>query len=307
MNKDSDHPGIRTLRATDLSSLVETYNASFSRSPKNIRELASCLLKAKWPESQVRVITIGSEPVGYAKAMRVPGLDQHYELQGCINPRFRHQGLGSSLLASVLKELRDSGVKKITYVVNTEPEPGLAFLLKRGFSIEHKEWIMELVNFSYLAEKAVLPGNFTLGTYLESEAISIFRDLYEQTFKDLPWYQPYESEEQVAEELVDPADILFLRCVQEDVGFCWLRQRNRQIGEIEPIGLVKRLRRKGLGKGLLLAGLLRLQLRGASRVQIGVWRENVAGINLYRKVGFRRVQTITHLGIDLHSNLYMSY
>jgi mycothiol synthase len=152
-----------------------------------------------------------------------------------------------------------------------------------------------------------LPGNFSFGTYPESEAISIFRDLYEQTFKDLRWYQPYDSEERVAEELADPADILFLRRVQEDVGFCWLRHINRQIGEIEPIGLVKRLRRKGLGKGLLLEGVLRLQLRGVSRVQIGVWRENVAAINLYRKVGFRRVQTITHLGIELHSNINMSY
>jgi ribosomal protein S18 acetylase RimI-like enzyme len=307
MNKDRDLPGIRPLRATDLSSLVETYNASFSRSTKNIRELASCLLGAKWPESQVRVITIGSEPVGYAKAMCVPGLDQHYELRGCINPRFRHQGLGSSLLASVMKELQDSGVKKITYVVNTEPDPGSAFLLKRGFSIEHQEWIMELVDFSILSEKAALPGNFSLSSYPVSEAISIFRELYEQTFKELPWYQPYESEEQVAEELVDPEDILFLRHFQEDVGFCWLRQRNREIGEIEPIGLVKRLRRKGLGKGLLREGVLRLQLRGVSRVQIGVWRDNVAGIKLYREVGFRRVQTITHLGIELLSNINMSY
>jgi mycothiol synthase len=289
-----------------MISLVETYNASFSRSAKNLRELTSCLLGAKWPESQVRVITIGTEPVGYAQVIRVPGLDQHYELQGCIHPRFRHQGLGSRLLASVLKELQDSGVKKITYVVNTESDPGPAFLLKRGFSIEHQEWMMELVDCSNLTEKAALPGNFTLGSYPESEAISIFRDLYDQAFKDLPWYQPYESEEQVAEELVEPADILFLRRVQENVGFCWLRQRNRKIGEIEPIGLVKRLRRKGLGEAILLAGVLRLQLRGVSRVQIGVWRENVAGINLYRKVGFRRVQTITHLGIELHSNTNMS-
>lgn len=307
MNKDRDQQGIRPLRATDMSSLVESYNASFSRSTKNIRELTSSLLRAKWPESQVRVITIGGEPVGYIQAMRVPGLDQHYELQGCIHPKFRHRGLGSSLLASVKKELQGRGVKKITYVVDTESDPGQAFLLKRGFSIEHQEWMMELVDFSNLPEKDALPGNFTLGTYPESEAISIFRDLYEQIFKDLPWYQPYESEEQVAEELVDPGDILFLRLVQDNVGFCWLRQRNHQTGEIEPIGLVKRLRRKGLGKDLLLEGLLRLQLRGISRVQIGVWRDNVAGINLYRKVGFRRVQKITHLGIELNSNLKMSY
>jgi len=307
MNINCDLLVIRPIRAADISSLVESYNASFSGSTKNMKELASCLLGAKWPESQVRVIKIGREPVGYAQVMRIPGLDQHYELQGCINPKFRHQGLGSRLLASVLKELKERGVKKITHVVDKEPDPGPAFLLKRGFSIEHQEWIMELVDFSNLAAKASLPVNFTFGAYPESDAISIFRDLYEQIFKDFPWYQPYESDTEVAEELADPEDILFLRYAQGDVGFCWLRQRDGQIGEIEPFGLVEQLRRKGLGEGLLLEGILRLQLKGVSRVQIGVWRENVTGINLYRKVGFRRIQTITHLGIELHSNLNMSY
>ena len=307
MNQDSDRPTIRPIRPSDLISLVEAYHESYPQSPKGVSELGRDLLGAKWPDSLVQVIAEAGRPLGFGQAWRIPGLDRYYELSGCIIPMARNRGLGSRLMESILMELKGKGARMLTYVAKSEQDPGSSFLLRRGFSIEHQERIMELDGAVDILVEAAWPAHFSIVTYPIERATVIFGDLYSQIFRDLPWYQPYENEEQVANELADPADLLFLRWKNEDIGFCWTRQKDRTLGEIEPIGLLKNYRGNGLGKSLLLEGILLHQAQGISRIQIAAWEENQTAINLYRSCGFKRIQTIRHIGIDLQSKIKMSY
>ena len=303
MIQDGDSPNIRPLRPSDLDTLVELYNNCTPHSPKSVSDFSKDLLGSEWPDGLVRVILAGKNAAGFAHVVRIPGLDRYYELNGCIRPGVRNQGLGSRLLESILKELQSKGAKVATFVSKSERDPGASFLLKKGFSIEHQEWIMGLDLTADTHLSAAWPPDYSAVSYSKEEAIATFRELYDQIFADFPWYQPYESEQQVARELADPANLLFLRGNNMSLGFCWTRQRDITTGEIEPIGLLKKYRRKGLGKNLLLESLFRLKKQGTTRIEIGTWEENQPAIALYRRTGFKRIQTVKHLGFHLQSNI----
>jgi ribosomal protein S18 acetylase RimI-like enzyme len=65
------------------------------------------------------------------------------------------------------------------------------------------------------------------------------------------------------------------------------------------LGIVKDRQGQGYGKTLIQASLARLAQRGCNRVEIGLWKDNTAALNLYRSEGFKRQQTLTYLARDL--------
>ena len=106
-------------------------------------------------------------------------------------------------------------------------------------------------------------------------------------------------EPDVAAELDDASDLLFLFCEGEAVGFAWTRLGQGGIGEIEPFGIAPPFQRCGCGRLLLQAALHRLARQGATRVHLGVWRRNQAALALYRSAGFAHTATRYYLARDL--------
>ena len=143
------------------------------------------------------------------------------------------------------------------------------------------------------------PPGVKLHTYPQEQAIDHFRRLYEAAFAGLPSYQPYRSDAEVAQELEQPEDLLFLTVKEQPVGFAWLRTVDERGGEIEPLGLAKEFQGKGLGKLMLAAALHALAEGGYEQAQIGVWSNNLPAISLYRKLDFQQVGTRYFLAFDL--------
>lgn len=235
---------------------------------------------------------------GFASIMPAPGLPRLYELEGFIGPAYRRQGLGSKLLQAIVKQLAGSAVKQIFYAAPSSESPAAWFLLKNGFFVEHEEQLMVLDDLTALPE-AVFDNGFSLTTFAQPQAIAHFRRLYEASFRGLAWYQPYEEDREVAQELADGGDLLFLADGGRPVGFLWLRWPDLASAEIEPVGLLPGYRGRGLGRLLMQAGLRRAASQGADRVVVSAWRANAAALALYAGLGFRAVNSNVYLAYDL--------
>jgi mycothiol synthase len=240
----------------------------------------------------------GGAVSGYASIMPVPGLPGLYDLDGFIAPDYRRRGLGSHLLATLVKRLAGGLVGQLSYPAPGMESPAAWFLVKNGFFIEHVEQRLVLDDLSALPV-VYLDRGLSLRTFARRRAIAHFRRLYEASFAGLAWHQPYEADREVAQELVDPGDLLFMADGRRPIGFLWLRWPDLGSAEIEPVGLLPAYRGRGLGRLLMLAGLHRARQQGASRVWIGAWQANTAALALYEQLGFRPAESTFFLARDL--------
>lgn len=246
------------------------------------------------------VAWMGEKPVGYLSATPVPGLDGVVDLYAYVVPALRRRGIGSRLLQVALDALAAAGVRQASHGVESLESPAARFLRSHHFYLEHEEWRMERPDLEDLPPLR-LPPECRQQTVERAHAISRFRTLYDRSFASTPWYQPY-TEADVEAELDDAADLLFLICGEEAVGFVWTRLKSSaagKVGEIEPIGVVESVQGRGYGRALLVAALHRLAQRGAHRARLGVWRDNEAALHLYRWAGFRRIGSLYYLAYDL--------
>jgi len=89
-----------------------------------------------------------------------------------------------------------------------------------------------------------------------------------------------------------PEDVI-LACDGENIiGYCWTRTiyeagKNEIIGQIFMLGVDPDYRGRGIGKGVLLAGLSYVKSKGLQVAELTVDSKNQAACTLYRSVGFR--------------------
>ena len=246
------------------------------------------------------VAWMGEKSVGYLAASPVPGLEGVFDLHVYVAAGLRRRGIGSRLLKVTLQRLARAGARQVSHGVESLESPAAHFLCSHSFYVEHEEWRMERSDLEALPPLRLPPG-CTLETYEREEAISRFRALYDKSFAPTSWYQPY-AEADVEAELDAAADILFLICQDEPVGFAWTRLKASaagKVGEIEPIGVADNVQGRGYGRALLVAALRWLAQRGARRARLGVWRGNEPALGLYRWAGFQHIGSLYYLAFDL--------
>jgi mycothiol synthase len=235
---------------------------------------------------------------GYGSVTPVPGLSGVYDLDGFIAPAYRRQGMGSALLETIITLSAGRAVKQLSVLVASLETPAAIFLMRRGFLVEHQEHLLVLDDLSDLPAVNLDQG-FGLKTFDQPEAIVHFRRLYEASFGDQAWFQPYDDDQEVARDLASPDDLLFLTHDDRPVGFLWLRWPDLWTVEIEPVGLLPRYRGRGLGRQLMVAGLARAAEQGADQIRIGAWQANTVALNLYRQLGFQPARTTFYLALAL--------
>lgn len=257
--------------------------------------------RAVWQANgRLWVLFAGRQAVGLALAAPVPGLPGLFELDGFVAPKWQRRGLGSRALQQVLRDVRGTAVRQLSHPVTDLGSPAARFLLKHQFAVEHVEWLLA---------RPVLPVSqppadvdVTWMTLSRAEAITQFCRLHQQSFVPFPWYQPYTAEE-VAAELADAGDLLFLRRAGVLLGFAWLRWPEEGVGQIEPMGIVAGEQGKGYGRFLLQVALQQLAQRGAHTARIGTWAQNETAVALYQSMGFRHQESITYLAYDLEASI----
>jgi GNAT superfamily N-acetyltransferase len=67
---------------------------------------------------------------------------------------------------------------------------------------------------------------------------------------------------------------------------------SHRVGAIQNVGVVPFHRSRGLGTALVRAALTGFQLQGLPRAYLEVTAQNVGAVELYQRIGFRRVKTL---------------
>lgn len=242
------------------------------------------------------VIASGRRLAGFAVVDPLPGLPGIANLFGGIVPARQRQGLGTRLLRHVQAEAKSNGIRLLSSrFADLEEEPA-AFLLRRGFFVEHEECLIELAETVELPPAPHSP-TVDLVTYPPEKAISLFLRVYEDSFSGRPWSQPY-TEAEVASALARPEDLLFAEVGGKPVGVVWHETLPDDRGQVEPLGVAPEWQGRGLGRRLLLVALHDLRRRGAKVIEIGLWRDNTAAYNLYSSLGFAEVGRWHFLAFD---------
>jgi ribosomal protein S18 acetylase RimI-like enzyme len=269
--------------------LGETYNAT-----QTDRHMCKLLVSGGF----AWVSTQNDQRIAFASLTPVPGLDGLFDLEGGVKLGYRRKGIGTRLLSYVLRELRSTEARQVSFTVSSMESPAAFFFLKSGFFIEHEEWMMELEDLSRFGQISI-PSSHHVRTYRRAAAAGLFRELYDSCFSGQAWYQPYLSDNEVSAELEDADDILFLFEGPSPVGFLWLRWPEPDMVAIEPVGITMNHRGRGLGTLLIQYGLHTARSQGARGATLGVWRNNVAAIQLYEAIGFHHSGTLSYMAINV--------
>ncbi len=280
---------IRNFTTSDVDALVQINNNLYPETPRTAVTFQQQLKRAIY----IRVLTVQGDVAGYTAVWPVPGLPEIVEIDGFIAPRWQRQGWGSRLLRQLVQDFNGRTPLQLSWQTPSLDTPGARFLQKRGFSLEHEEWLMELTDLSGLPPTAI-----TLQTFDRVTAVTQFLRLYDASFSHTPWYQPFTPQE-VAADLTNAKDLYFLTPEDRPIGFAWVRPSGKGAVEIEPMGIVREWQRRGYGRRLLLATLHQLARQNSHTVRIGVWAENTAAVHLYQSAGFRRVASLFYLGMAM--------
>ncbi len=82
-------------------------------------------------------------------------------------------------------------------------------------------------------------------------------------------------------------------------GFCYLRRGWCRLGHIISIAVHPNFRRKGIGTSLMLEALKRLkEIYNAKEAYLEVRVSNYPAINLYEKLGFKKVKILRYYYLD---------
>ena len=247
--------------------------------------------------ARVWLLARGRRLAGYALVEPLPGLPGVYDLSGGVVPARRGRGLGGRLLAHVLAQAPVLGERELSARVERLEDEAAVFLLRRGFSMEHEECLLELADLGALPLVPNAPG-VAFVTLPREQAIAEFGRLYEQSFAGRPWSQPY-SPAEVAATLDRADDLLFAAADGQPVGVVWHERLLDGRGRVEPIGIAAAHQGRGIGRALLLAALHSLRRQRAMPVEIGLWRTNEVAMHLYKGLGFREVANWYYLAREL--------
>ena len=239
----------------------------------------------------------GAELLGHAYTIPYPGLPGIEQLCLYVAPPQRRAGVGSALLQHLLAAAPQDGIRQLNHKVESLQDETARFLQRRDFYPHHGEWEM-LLAYPEQLPPPTLPAHCQMVTLPRAEAITTFRRLYDESFRDVLSYQPY-SYDDVDWELERAEDLLFLRCDGAEAGFVWLHHRGERAVEIEPVGLLPAYHGQGLGQAMMLAALHSAARQGVTRVKLTVWRENERAVRLYQKLGFERVDVRYYLAYDV--------
>lgn len=201
------------------------------------------------------------------------------EAEIVVGPAYRRRGLGGRLLADVLAR---SGGNALIWAHGDHPD-ARSLAARAGL-----DPVRELLQLRLSPVRA--PGGAT-----EVRAFRPGRDDAEWLALNALAFADHaeqgtlgqaDLDARKAESWFDPAD--FLIASGDDgamVGFCWLKVEGG-IGELYAVGVSPAGQGRGLGRGLVAAGLQRLAARGIRESNLYVEAENTAAVALYRSVGF---------------------
>jgi diamine N-acetyltransferase len=217
-----------------------------------------------------------------------------------VLPESRGSGIERQLVKTALRELRARGMSIAQASAEARQRDYIEVLEGLGFSRVRVANLMEM-DLDKASENMGENREVTIASLRRDreEDTKLLTSIINETFKDLFDFRPETVEETRHFLFSDPClsdkEVFFAVLEGEAVGYIGVGiddkynlEKNVKAGEIFGIGVLERLRRKGIGVRLMLHGLETLRAKGMTRAMLGVDDQNPSRANrLYEKVGFR--------------------
>lgn len=216
------------------------------------------------------------------------------DLSLVVHPRSRRQGVGGSLLDTVVAEAGESALRAWSHA----DHPAAARLAAtRGFDRVRELWVMRRAADSPLPPMAA-PEGVTIRAYRPTDDPELLR-VNATAFADHPEQGAMDAAnlaERMAEPWFDPTGLL----VAEDrdgslLGFHWTKQHSPDLGEVYVVAIAPEAQGRGLGGVLTLAGLHHLAGLGVREVLLYVESDNRPAVAVYSRLGFGHAARDTHV------------
>jgi len=254
----------------------------------------------------------GSQPhlAGYAH------LDVTDEVAGSsselvVDPAWRRQGVGRTLVAAVLRETPDG---RLRLWAHGDHSAAGQLARSMGFTVSRELLQLRRSLFAPIP-RAEIPAGVTIRTFRPGVDDDSWVALNARAFADHPEQGTMSHDDlkrRMAEPWFDPAG--FFLAERSDgphgeprlVGFHWTKvhggethQHHEQppdhghdpIGEVYVVGVDPGEQGKGLGRALTLTGLHYLRSLGLRDVMLYVEADNLAAITVYERIGFTHWDT----------------
>jgi mycothiol synthase len=221
----------------------------------------------------------------------------HYKLKadGCVHPKFRKLGIGSSLLAKITERaqaemaLATPNVRVfIQSLVNNKDEDGHNLLRNNGYSPVRYHWRME-IKLQEAPAIGTFPAGIELWPFVKDEHAVAVWQADNEAFRD-HWgshdrtYEEW-SHGKFGNPNFDPALWMIAWDGNEVAGFSQNRFR-KGIGWIGTIAVRRPWRRKGLGIALMRHTFGEFYKRGMTTIGLAVDSANLTGATrLYQRAG----------------------
>lgn len=284
---------VRNYNAADLDSFIrlkiEAERLAPTRrflSPQVIREN---LGRPNYsPEHNLFMGEISGEIISYMDV--IPELGLRRVILDCwVHPEHRGRGLAAKFLAYAMQRARTLRVKVAHVNVAQDNIVAQNVLYKMSFRLVRRflELRLELadVHLPQVATGAVL-RHLQLG---EEDKLT---QIQNRSFTGIWGYNPNTLEEIiyfVHMSNCSPEGIFLAYDGDKPIGYCWTRidKEGESRGQVFMLGVDPNYRGRGIGKGVLLAGLSYLRSKGLRAAELTVDSENRVACALYRSLGFR--------------------
>jgi mycothiol synthase len=290
---------IRNYRPEDLDSLARLVNRALDTEEGlhsvSARDVIEGLGRPHHsPEDNLFVAEKAGTIAGYVNV--TPELDIGRVVLSClIHPEHRGRGVATKLIGRAISRARELKAKRVHINVPEESVSTRKLFTKIGFRFIRYflELRLDLSEVHVKNMNRIAPRCRHLRRGEEDKLVHI----QNQSFADTWGFNPNTLEEIVYRTGLanySPEDVILAFDGDNVIGYCWTkiyvgeaRLTKDGQGRIYMLGVDPDHRGKGVGKEVLLAGLLYLKSKGLGIVELTVDSKNEAACALYRSAGFQ--------------------
>jgi len=210
-----------------------------------------------------------------------------------VHPEHRRRGLATKLLSYSMNRAKELGAEVVHVNIREDNTIATRVLHRLGFSLIRRYFELGL-NIARIDELDMAHATPDC-RYLQPGEEGKLTQLQNSTFAGAWGYNPNTVEEiifRINSSTCSREDIILIDEKDKAIGYCWTGisceegMHSIRKGRILMLGVAPDYRRKGVGRRLVLAGLVRLRSNGLQVANLTVDSENKAACGLYLSIGF---------------------
>lgn len=287
---------IRNYRPIDFDKYVQLISEAEKLEPTGRvtlpQILAENLQRPNYsPERDLFIVETAENIVGYG-GVEPELLIGRVILNCLIHPDHRRRGLATKLFGYATHRAKELGVKVAHVNIAQDNIAAKIVLSKLGFRFVRRFLQLRLdmaklrwqdINQGALQCRHLQPGEEDKLTQIQNRSFAVTWGFNPNSVEEISYCTNLSR--------CSPEDVILACDGDKVIGYCWTRTiyeagMNGRKGQIFMLGVDSDYRGRGIGKGVLLAGLFYLKSKGFQVAELTVDSRNRVACTLYRSVGF---------------------